>query len=90
MLPFWPNVHVRKCLEEDEEAAVPESGQTGEVDGVEEGDLDPGERGPGEKCSIVRVVQEVTETLPASPVPAYRQSSPLSLVEVPRDLALIG
>ena len=58
-------------MEEDEEAAVPESGQTGEVDGVEEGDLEPGERSSGEKCPIVRVVQEVAEALPASPVPAY-------------------
>ena len=55
-----------------------------------EGDLEPGERSSGEKCPLVRVVQEVAETLPASPVPAYSQSSPLSLVEVQLGFALIG
>ena len=89
-LPFWSSLHLRDCLEEDEEAAVPEGGQTGEVDGVEDGDLEPGERSSGEKCSTVRVVQEVTETLPASPVPACRQCSPLSLVQLKRGSGLIG
>ena len=89
-LPFWSSLHLRDCLEEDEEAAVPEGGQTGEVDGVEDGDLEPGERSSGEKCSTVRVVQEVTETLPASPVPACRQCSPLSLVQLQLGFALIG
>merc|ERR1719460_3108917 len=43
-LPFWPQILGREGLEEDEKTAVPEGGETAVVDGVEDGDLQPGER----------------------------------------------
>ena len=72
LLPPRPSLQVRQGPEEDEEAAVPEPGQAGEVDGVEEADLEPGERSPAEEGSLLRVVKEVAEGFPASPVPAGR------------------
>ena len=42
--PFWSQVLDRECLEEDEKTDVPEGGETAVVDGVEDDDLEPGER----------------------------------------------
>ena len=72
MLPLWSSLHLGDCLEEEEEAAVSEGGQTGEVDGVEDGDLKPGEWRPREEGPVVRIVEEILEFLPPSPVPALR------------------
>ena len=59
-------------MEEDDQTSIPEGGKTAVVDGVEDGDLEPGERSSGEEGSIVRVVQEISEGLPACSVPAGR------------------
>ena len=59
-------------MEEDEETDIPEGRETAVVDGVEDGDLEPGERGSGEEGSVVRVVEEISKSLPACPVPAGR------------------
>ena len=70
-LPFWSQVPLGEGLEEDEKTDIPEGGEAAVVDGVEDGDLEPGERGSGEECSIVRVVEEISKGLPACPVPAW-------------------
>ena len=69
-MPFWPHVHIRECLEEDEETDIPEGGEAAVVDGVEGGDLEPGERGSREERPVVRVVEEISKSFPAGPVPA--------------------
>ena len=69
-LPFRSNFSFWEGHEENEEADIPEGCQAAVVDGVEDGDLEPGERCSGEECPVVRVIEEVSEGLQASPVPA--------------------
>ena len=71
-MPFWPHVHIRECLEEDEETDIPEGGEAAVVDGVEGGDLEPGERGSSEHLACVWVPQHVLERLPSGPIPSHR------------------
>ena len=72
MLPFW-SVHVlRQGGKEDVHAGDPESGKAAVVDAVEDGDLEPGERGSGEHLPGVWVPQHVLERLPSSPIPSHR------------------
>ena len=56
-------------LEEDAEKSEPEEEQAGVEDQVEDGDLQPGERGPAEDGSLLRIVEEELESLPSLPVP---------------------
>ena len=72
MLPFWSKGFFRESLEEDEKADIPEGGEAGVVDGVEDGDQGPALRCSGEDGAIVRIVEEVSECFETSSVPAWR------------------
>ena len=72
LLPLGPILGHRQRREEDEEAGVPEGGEAGVVDGVEDGDQRPGLGGPAQDGAVVWVVQEVSEGLEPGPVPAGR------------------
>merc|ERR1719244_1014762 len=50
----------------------PEPGKAAVVDAVEDGDLEPGERGSSEHLAGVWVPQHVLERLPSGPIPSHR------------------
>ena len=72
LLPLGAVRGRRQRGEEDEEAGVPEGGEAGVVDGVEDGDQRPGLGGPAQDGAVVGVVEEVSEGLEPGPVPAGR------------------
>ena len=71
-MPFGALSCIWKGLEEDEEADIPEGGEAGVVDGVEDGDQGPALGCSGEDGAIVRIVEKVSECLETSSVPAWR------------------
>ena len=70
LLPLGAVRGRRQRGEEDEETGVPEGGEAGVVDGVEDGDQRPGLGGPAQDGAVVGVVEEVSEGLEPGPVPA--------------------
>ena len=58
-----------KGLEEDAEHSKPEEKKGNVEADVEDGYLQPRERGPAEDGSLLRIVEEELEVLPAFPVP---------------------
>merc|ERR1719336_2732235 len=72
LLPFWTLGRIWECLEEDEEADIPEGSKAGVVDGVEDCDESPGLGSSGQDCAIVRIVEEISEGFKSRSVPARR------------------
>ena len=61
-----------QCQGKNIEAEKPEPSQAGVVDHVEDSDLQPGEGGPGQDFTCLRVEQEVFESFNPCPVPSFR------------------
>ena len=78
--PLGPHGICWQCQEENIETGKPKPSQTGVVDDVEDGDLEPGEGGPRQDLSCPRVVQEVLESFHTRPVPSFRLDGSASQV----------